>query len=176
MEQMKALCICSFPSLWHNHNASFKKGLTLTVVLSLFMLLYFVNKTTPVIYDVEKFVCTLFLDYFFLPFMQYTDYFFAFIFQCSTNSKALPRHTVNIVKDHSEMADWVDSDPFYISTNNYTKIVVDRVQAADQRFYNILLLATGMSLFNSTGSLGSCFVIRAFAAFQLSYILRMHCL
>lgn len=61
---------------------------------------------------------------------------------CSTNSKALPRHTVNIVKDHSEMADWVDSDPFYISTNNYTKIVVDRVQAADQRFYNILLLAT----------------------------------
>lgn len=76
MEQMKALCICSFPSLWHNHNASFKKGLTPTAVLSLFMLLYFVNKTTPVIYDVEKFVCALFLDYFFfLPFMQYTDYF-----------------------------------------------------------------------------------------------------
>lgn len=65
MEQMKALCICSFPSLWHNHNASFKKGLTPTAVLSLFMLLYFVNKTTPVIYDVEKFVCALFLDYFF---------------------------------------------------------------------------------------------------------------
>lgn len=101
---------------------------------------------------------------------------FAFIFQCSKNSKSLPRDTVNIVKDHSEMADWVDSDPFYISTNNYTKIVVDRVQAADQRFYNILLLATGMSLFNSTGSLDSCFVISAFAAFQLSYLLRMHCL
>lgn len=62
---MKALCICSFPSLWHNHNASFKKGLTPIAVLSLFMLLYFVNKTTPVIYDVEKFVCALFLDYFF---------------------------------------------------------------------------------------------------------------
>lgn len=175
MEQMKDFCICSFPSLWHNHNASFKKGLTPTVVLFLFMLLYFVNKTTPVIYDVEKFVCALFLDYFFCLSCSIQT-IFAFIFQCSTNSKALPRHTVNIVKDHSEMADWVDSDPFYISTNNYTKIVVDRVQAADQRFYNILLLATGMSLFNSTGSLGSCFVISAFAAFQLSYILRMHCL
>lgn len=46
------------------------------------------------------------------------------------------------------MTDWVHSvhyrAPFYISSNNYTKIVVDRVQAADQRVYNILFLATGM--------------------------------
>lgn len=77
MEQMKALCICSFPSLWQNHNASFKKGLTPIAVLSLVMLLYFVNKTDPVIYDVEKFVCALFLDNsdYFLPLMQYADYF-----------------------------------------------------------------------------------------------------
>lgn len=79
---------------------------------------------------------------------------FTFIFQCSKNSKALPRATVNIVKDYPEMADWVHSldpkAPFYISTNNYTKIVVDRVQAADHQFYNILLLATGMSEFNNT--------------------------
>lgn len=74
MEQMKDLCICSFPSLWHNHNASFKKGLTPTVVLFLFMLLYFVNKTTPVIYDVEKFVCALFLDYFFFFFTFHAVY------------------------------------------------------------------------------------------------------
>uniref|UniRef100_A0A3Q0R0I6 Semaphorin 7A (JohnMiltonHagen blood group) n=1 Tax=Amphilophus citrinellus TaxID=61819 RepID=A0A3Q0R0I6_AMPCI len=68
---------------------------------------------------------------------------------CSKNSKALPRATVNVVKDYPEMTDWVHSlhptAPFLISTNNYTKIAVDRVQAADQQFYNILLLATGMS-------------------------------
>lgn len=46
------------------------------------------------------------------------------------------------------MTDWVHSmdytAPFYISSNNYTKIAVDRVQAADQHMYNILLLSTGM--------------------------------
>ncbi|XP_070763581.1 semaphorin-7A [Enoplosus armatus] len=65
---------------------------------------------------------------------------------CVRNSKSLPLATVNMVKDYPEMTDWVHSmhyaAPFYISSNNYTKITVDRVKAADQRMYNILLLAT----------------------------------
>lgn len=65
---------------------------------------------------------------------------------CVSNSRSLPRATVNIVKDYPEMTDWVHSlhytAPFYVSNNNYTKIVVDRVQAADQNMYNVLLLAT----------------------------------
>lgn len=60
----------------------------------------------------------------------------------------LPLATVTMVKDHPEMTDWVHSlhyaTPFYTSSNNYTKITVDQVQAADQQLYNILLLATGM--------------------------------
>ncbi|XP_076589062.1 semaphorin-7A isoform X2 [Chaetodon auriga] len=65
---------------------------------------------------------------------------------CVKNSKSLPLTTVNIVKEHPEMTDWVHSmhykAPFYVSTNNYTKIAVDRVQAADQHTYNVLLLST----------------------------------
>ncbi|RVE71819.1 hypothetical protein OJAV_G00055520 [Oryzias javanicus] len=65
---------------------------------------------------------------------------------CVVNSKGLPRSTISVVRDHPEMTEWVHSihqtSPFYISNYNYTKIVVDRVQAADQREYNILLLAT----------------------------------
>ncbi|XP_017160916.1 semaphorin-7A isoform X1 [Poecilia reticulata] len=65
---------------------------------------------------------------------------------CVSNSKSLPRATVNVVKDHPEMVDWVHSlhskAPFYVSNYNYTKIVVDRVQGADQQVYNVLLLAT----------------------------------
>uniref|UniRef100_A0A3Q3VP26 Semaphorin 7A n=1 Tax=Mola mola TaxID=94237 RepID=A0A3Q3VP26_MOLML len=55
---------------------------------------------------------------------------------CATNSRSLPLATVNVVKDYSEMTDWVHSiqyrAPFYISSNNYTRIVVDQVRAADQ--------------------------------------------
>ncbi|XP_047452820.1 semaphorin-7A [Mugil cephalus] len=65
---------------------------------------------------------------------------------CTTNSKSLPRDTVAVVKDYPEMTGWVHSlhhaAPFYISSNNYTKIVVDRVQAADNKTYNVLLLST----------------------------------
>uniref|UniRef100_A0A3Q3VRF9 Sema domain-containing protein n=1 Tax=Mola mola TaxID=94237 RepID=A0A3Q3VRF9_MOLML len=67
---------------------------------------------------------------------------------CATNSRSLPLATVNVVKDYSEMTDWVHSiqyrAPFYISSNNYTRIVVDQVRAADQHIYNVLLLSTGM--------------------------------
>lgn len=65
---------------------------------------------------------------------------------CVKNSRSLPLATVNIVKEHPEMNDWVHSlhhtAPFYVSNNNYTKIAVDQVQAADQRIYNVLLLST----------------------------------
>lgn len=65
---------------------------------------------------------------------------------CVKNSRTLPLATVNMVKDYPEMNHWVHSihysAPFYVSGNNYTKIVVDRVLASDQRMYNILLLAT----------------------------------
>uniref|UniRef100_A0A1A7YT47 Semaphorin 7A n=1 Tax=Iconisemion striatum TaxID=60296 RepID=A0A1A7YT47_9TELE len=65
---------------------------------------------------------------------------------CVPNSKSLSSATVNVVKDYPEMTDWVHSlhhkAPFYTSNNNYTKIAVDRVQAADQHMYNVLLLAT----------------------------------
>lgn len=46
------------------------------------------------------------------------------------------------------MSDWVHPiqkyAPFYISNNNYTKITVDRVNASNEKVYNVLLLATGM--------------------------------
>ncbi|KAM9854778.1 semaphorin-7A [Aulostomus maculatus] len=65
---------------------------------------------------------------------------------CVKNSRSLPLATINIVKDFPEMSEWVHSvhhkTPFYVSNYNYTKIVVDRVQAADQRMHNVLLLAT----------------------------------
>lgn len=65
---------------------------------------------------------------------------------CVRNSKSLPLATINMVKDYPEMAKWVHSvhckAPFYVSSNNYTKIAVDRVQAADHRSYNVILLAT----------------------------------
>ncbi|KAM9754607.1 semaphorin-7A [Menidia menidia] len=65
---------------------------------------------------------------------------------CVKNSRSLPPSTISVVKDHPEMTDWVHSlhytAPFYISGNNYTKIAVDQVQAADQQTYHVLLLAT----------------------------------
>lgn len=65
---------------------------------------------------------------------------------CVENSRTLPLATVNVVKDHPEMADWVQSvhskAPFYVSSYNYTKIVVDQVRGADDKLYNVLLLAT----------------------------------
>ena len=72
------------------------------------------------------------------------------IFQCVANSRGLPYATLNVVKDHCEMSKWLHSSihplaPFYVSSYNYTKLAVDRVQAADQRTYNVLLLATGRS-------------------------------
>ncbi|XP_026775591.3 semaphorin-7A [Pangasianodon hypophthalmus] len=65
---------------------------------------------------------------------------------CVGDSRSLPTPTIRIVRNHPEMTDWVHPiqkhAPFYISNNNYTKIAVDRVQASDEKMYNVLLLAT----------------------------------
>ncbi|XP_061630479.1 semaphorin-7A [Phyllopteryx taeniolatus] len=65
---------------------------------------------------------------------------------CVRNSRLLPLATISVVRDHPEMSDWVHSvhytTPFYVSNNNFTKLAVDRVQAADRRVYSVLLLAT----------------------------------
>ncbi|XP_026859109.2 semaphorin-7A isoform X2 [Electrophorus electricus] len=65
---------------------------------------------------------------------------------CVNNSKSLPIHTITVIKNHPEMTDWIHPiqkhSPFYISNYNYTKIVVDRVQAADEKMYHVILLAT----------------------------------
>ncbi|KAL0968902.1 hypothetical protein UPYG_G00273410 [Umbra pygmaea] len=65
---------------------------------------------------------------------------------CTPNSKDLPLATVNVVKDHPEMTDWIQAiqplTPFYISSYNYTKLTVDRVLAADGMEHNVILMAT----------------------------------
>ncbi|XP_060770881.1 semaphorin-7A [Neoarius graeffei] len=65
---------------------------------------------------------------------------------CVRDSRSLPIHTMNIVRNYPEMSDWVHPiqkhAPFYISNNNYTKITVDRVNASNEKVYNVLLLAT----------------------------------
>ncbi|KAJ8417252.1 hypothetical protein AAFF_G00284790 [Aldrovandia affinis] len=65
---------------------------------------------------------------------------------CVRNSKTLPVSTIRVIKDHPEMSDWIHPihrlAPFYVSTNNYTKLAVDRVKTANQTTHNVLLLAT----------------------------------
>ncbi|XP_030621841.1 semaphorin-7A [Chanos chanos] len=65
---------------------------------------------------------------------------------CVENSKALPISTISIIRDHPEMTDWIQpihkETPFYTSNNNYTRIVVDRVQTADKHMYNVIYLTT----------------------------------
>ena len=98
------------------------------------------------------------------------------MFQCVKNSRHLPLATVNMVKDYPEMTDWVHSmhykAPFYISSNNYTKIAVDRVQAADQRLYNILLLSTGMFLFEKHALLN---ILKVLLYSDISYPVDLAC-
>ncbi|XP_068595551.1 semaphorin-7A [Brachionichthys hirsutus] len=78
---------------------------------------------------------------------------------CVKNSRSLPLATVNVVKDHPEMTDWVHSirraSPFYVSSNNYTKMAVDRVQAADQSMHSILLLSTDSGRMHKVLEVGS---------------------
>ncbi|KAL2093240.1 hypothetical protein ACEWY4_010552 [Coilia grayii] len=64
---------------------------------------------------------------------------------CNKNSMQIPISTLNVIKDHSEMTDWIRpiqrEAPFYVSSNNYTKIAVDQVETSSGT-YNVLLLAT----------------------------------
>ncbi|XP_051979364.1 semaphorin-7A-like [Xyrauchen texanus] len=65
---------------------------------------------------------------------------------CVKNSQSIPSATLNIVRNYPEMKGWIHpihkDMPFFTSNNNYTKIVVDRVQASDESMHNVLLLAT----------------------------------
>ncbi|CAL8356226.1 unnamed protein product [Lota lota] len=79
---------------------------------------------------------------------------------CLLKSWTLPYATLNIVKDHSEMSEWLHSTinplaPLYVSNYNYTKLAVDRVQAADLSMYNVLLLATDTGKIHKCLELGS---------------------
>ncbi|XP_062847783.1 semaphorin-7A isoform X3 [Trichomycterus rosablanca] len=69
---------------------------------------------------------------------------------CVSDSRSLPGQTIRVIKEHPEMTDWIypiqKRAPFIISNNNYTKIAVDRVQAADDKMYNVVLLATDNGL------------------------------
>ncbi|KAJ3596358.1 hypothetical protein NHX12_002766 [Muraenolepis orangiensis] len=91
---------------------------------------------------------------------------------CVINSSRLPYTTLNVVKDHSEMSEWIHSSvhplaPFHVSNHNYTKLAVDRVQAADQGMFNVLLLATDTGKIHKCLELGSeLFII---LETQLSY-------
>ncbi|KAJ8248732.1 hypothetical protein GJAV_G00227140 [Gymnothorax javanicus] len=69
---------------------------------------------------------------------------------CVPNSKSLPPDTIKVVRDHPEMTQWIHpiqhQAPFYISANNYTKLAVDRVTAADGAAHNVLLLVTAQGV------------------------------
>ncbi|KAG7468250.1 hypothetical protein MATL_G00140920 [Megalops atlanticus] len=69
---------------------------------------------------------------------------------CVPDSRSLPQSTVKVIQNHPEMSDWIHPNhrhaPLYISTVNYTRIVVDRVLAADGRPHNVLFLATDQGM------------------------------
>ncbi|NP_001315437.1 semaphorin-7A isoform 1 precursor [Danio rerio] len=66
--------------------------------------------------------------------------------KCVENSNSLPIPTLKIIKDYPEMKDWIHpiqkDTPFFTSSKNFTKIVVDQIRALDENVYNVLLLAT----------------------------------
>uniref|UniRef100_A0A8C1MHG2 Semaphorin 7A n=1 Tax=Cyprinus carpio TaxID=7962 RepID=A0A8C1MHG2_CYPCA len=70
---------------------------------------------------------------------------------CVRQSNFIPISTLQIIKDHPEMKDWIQpiqkETPFFTSNKNFTKIAVDRVQASDDNLHNVLLLATGILAF-----------------------------
>ncbi|XP_059401995.1 semaphorin-7A-like isoform X1 [Carassius carassius] len=65
---------------------------------------------------------------------------------CVKQSSSIPISTLQIIKDHPEMKEWIHpiqkDRPFFTSSKNFTKIAVDRVQASDDSIHSVLLLAT----------------------------------
>ncbi|XP_041852351.1 semaphorin-7A [Melanotaenia boesemani] len=144
---LKARLVCGFPeeSLYFNHLQDVyvihAKDWRDTRVYALFTSSW--NSTAVCIYSIEK-IEEIFENSTFKGYDK--DIPNPRPGACVKNSRILPQTTLSIVKDHPEMKDWVHSlhytSPFYISNNNYTKIAVDQVQAADQHTYNVLLLGT----------------------------------
>ncbi|XP_016354652.1 semaphorin-7A-like isoform X1 [Sinocyclocheilus anshuiensis] len=64
---------------------------------------------------------------------------------CVKQSNSIPISTLQIIKDHPDMKDWIHpiqkDTPFFTSNKNFTKIAVDRVQASDESIHSVLLLA-----------------------------------
>ncbi|XP_035250891.1 semaphorin-7A isoform X1 [Anguilla anguilla] len=69
---------------------------------------------------------------------------------CVPDSKTQPVSTIKALRDHPEMSDWIHpihhQAPFYISANNYTKLAVDLVSAANGVAHSVLLLATAQGM------------------------------
>lgn len=75
------------------------------------------------------------------------------VLQCITNSDRengynsslqLPDATLNFAKKHPLMEDKALARPLLLTKGvNFTKLVVDRVSALDQRAYNMLFIGTG---------------------------------
>lgn len=61
-----------------------------------------------------------------------------------TNSLQLPDATLNFAKKHPLMADKALARPLLLTKGvNFTRLAVDRVNALDQRVYNMLFIGTG---------------------------------
>lgn len=79
--------------------------------------------------------------------------------QCITNpdrengynsSLQLPDATLNFAKKHPLMEDKALARPLLLTKGvNFTKLVVDRVSALDQRAYNMLFIGTGNVKFSA---------------------------
>ncbi|KAJ8417605.1 hypothetical protein AAFF_G00224480 [Aldrovandia affinis] len=69
---------------------------------------------------------------------------------CVEDSRNIPVGTLRIIKEHPEMSDWIQpihqQAPLYISNNNYTRIAVDTVTAANGHPHNVMFLATDEGL------------------------------
>lgn len=60
------------------------------------------------------------------------------------SSLLLPDATLNFAKKHPLMADKVLARPLLLTKGvNFTRLAVDRVNALDQRVYNMLFIGTG---------------------------------